>query len=371
MKGLGGFHLVCRADSDEAVTDLRNRKFRDSKPFAVMVSTLSSARDYAIVSTADEDLLLSPAHPIVLCRKNSGDLSEMVAPGTSSYGLMLPYTPLHWILLSDCRTLEKSGKDVPLVMTSANVSGEPLCYTNEEAVKKLSSVCDYFLCHNRKIERPVDDSVYLSSSQTAPVPIRRSRGYVPSLIRVGSVPLPKDPLYKTVIVASGGDMKSAMCILSDGKAVMSEHLGELSSPESYRNYVRAGESLKTLLELEPSIAACDLHPGYHSSQWARGLGLEVIEVQHHHAHIVSAMAENNLTGDVIGLACDGTGYGDDGSIWGCEVFVCDEVRYKRKASVKEYPLPGGDKAARELFRPALSLFLFKLLVMTGGNTLMI
>jgi hydrogenase maturation protein HypF len=389
IKGLGGFHLVCRADNHKSVCELRQRKIRDTKPFAIMVASVDDAKKIALVSDAEASLLLSPAHPIVLVRKkgcsnfvrNNGssnsvtiDISEALAPKTSSFGIMLPYTPLHSIILSDCQQLSEGRTMVPLVMTSANMSGEPLCYINEEAQDKLSLIADYFLFHNRDIERPLDDSVCIVTEEGIGVPIRRARGYVPSLInlpegmqsegngsviKVNTLPDPAngENIAHPVIIAAGGDMKAAICIADGSKAIMSEHLGELSSPSAFRNYIRAGASLQQLLEMKPAVAACDKHPGYNSADWAAKLGLPVIKVQHHHAHIVSCMADNGITGKVFGLACDGTGYGDDGSVWGCELFLCDEVEYTRVGSLKSFPLPGGDKSARELWRPALSLLI--------------
>jgi hydrogenase maturation protein HypF len=180
-----------------------------------------------------------------------------------------------------------------------------------------------------------------------------------SVIKVNTLPDPAngENIAHPVIIAAGGDMKAAICIADGSKAIMSEHLGELSSPSAFRNYIRAGASLQQLLEMKPAVAACDKHPGYNSADWAAKLGLPVIKVQHHHAHIVSCMADNGITGKVFGLACDGTGYGDDGSVWGCELFLCDEVEYTRVGSLKSFPLPGGDKSARELWRPALSLLI--------------
>ena len=340
IKGLGGFHLACRADDDEVVLRLRQLKARETKPLALMVSSLERARQLVDVDELAEKTLLSVAHPIVLCPKiKDCSLSDHVAPGTGTLGIMLPYTPLHELLFSII--------DVPLVMTSANPSDEPLCSDNDEARERLHKIADSFLLHNRDIERAIDDSVVIAMKGHM-VPLRRARGYVPAKIPV------KDR-GDTPILATGGDLKSTVCLLSGGEATVSEHLGELENPKALRNFVSAIERFEKLLSLKPQVVAYDMHPSYGSTAHGRRLSLRETAVQHHHAHIVSCMADNGLMGKVIGVACDGTGYGTDGAIWGCEIMECDEAGFKRMGHLCYFPLPGGDSAARQLWRPALSL----------------
>jgi len=353
VKGLGGFHLACRADSDAALRRLRKRKRRAARPFALMVGDLDSAAAIAEVDSVAADLLRDPARPIVLLpARETGAVGKEVAPGTDTLGIMLPYTPLHVLLLAAAAR--------PLVLTSGNPSAEPLCHDNDEALQRLSGMADGFLLHDRDIERPIDDSVVLALGSAPAAPdgtenalprftvLRRARGYVPDPIEV---PLSAD----APILALGGELKSAVCLLQDRRAIVSEHLGELTNAAAYRNFVRASSRLKKLLEIEPEIAACDLHPDYAATRYARDLELPLIETQHHHAHVVSCMAENGRTEPVIGVACDGTGYGTDGSVWGCEVLICDFADFDRVGRLSPFRLPGGDRGALETWRPAASL----------------
>ncbi|OGV91574.1 MAG: carbamoyltransferase HypF [Lentisphaerae bacterium RIFOXYB12_FULL_65_16] len=346
VKGLGGFHLACRADSDAAVLALRERKGREAKPLGVMVSNLAAAMTLVRLDPVSKELLTQWQRPIVLAPKLPGaPVSRHIAPGCDSFGIMLPYTPLHHLLLD-------SGMP-PLVMTSANPSEEPLCHANDEAVTRLAGIADGFLMHDRDIEHPLDDSVLAVASEcgrrrTCVVPVRRSRGYVPEPIRV-PVRSPQP------VLAVGGDLKGVVCVLRGDDAVLSEHLGELANPAAYRNFTIAVERFRRLLRVEPQVVAFDLHPEYVSTRYARGLGLHGVPVQHHHAHIAGCMAENGLTGPVLGLAADGTGYGTDGQIWGCELLLCDGAEFRRLGHLRYFPLPGGDLAAVETWRPALSL----------------
>jgi hydrogenase maturation protein HypF len=346
IKGIGGFHMACRADSDEAVLALRQRKGRDSKPLAIMVAGLAEARLCAEVDAASAEAMAGPERPIVLVkRRKGGPVSAHVAPGCGTLGIMLAYTPLHVLLLA-------RGVG-PLVMTSGNPSDEPLCRDNDEALARLAGVADAFLLHDRDIERRIDDSVVMApvaegGCAAATFPIRRARGYVPAPIAV--------PVHsKQCVLAVGGELKSTICLLAGGAAVVSEHLGELPHPATYRNFLGTVELFKRLLRLEPDVLACDLHPSYITAHWARAAGLPVEAVQHHHAHVVSCMADSGIAGQVIGIACDGTGYGSDGAIWGGEVLVCDESDFTRAAHLRYYPLPGGDAAAIETWRPAAGL----------------
>jgi hydrogenase maturation protein HypF len=343
IKGIGGFHLACMADDDRAVATMRLRKQRDAKPFALMVSTLDLAREFASIDQAAEQALRSAARPIVLVpKRHPNSISDRVAPGASCFGIMLPYTPIQHLLF-----LQGLG---PLVMTSANLSEEPLCYENEEALERLAHIADGFLMHNRPIERRVDDSILLSTALEATpiVPIRRSRGYVPEPIRL-SRPAPEP------ILALGGDLKSTLCIASGQQAVLSEHFGDLANPDAYRSYLGGIPRLAGLLRVAPVIVAHDLHPDYHSTRYAQWEARQRLGIQHHHAHIASCMAEHGVSDRVVGIACDGTGYGTDGSIWGCEILVCDEMEFQRAAHLRYFRLPGGDAAAAEIWRPAVSL----------------
>ena len=347
VKGLGGFHLACRADSDDAVAELRRRKAREAKPLALMTPSLESAARLVALDDAAIEALCSPTRPIVLVAKRPGAaVSPHVAPASNCLGVMLPYTPLHALLFA-----EGLG---PLVMTSGNPSAEPLCRDNDEALHRLRSIADGFLLHNRDIERRVDDSVLMTaildgdSVASRTVPLRRARGLAPAPIRLPiAAPEP--------VLAVGAELKSTVCILADNNAVLSEHLGDLTNPAAYRNFASTVECLQTLLDTRPRHLACDLHPDYAATRYARNLPLPRTAVQHHHAHVVSCMAENGVTEPVIGLACDGTGYGSDGTIWGCEVLTCDSCTFTRVGHLRTFPLPGGDAAAADTWRPALGL----------------
>jgi hydrogenase maturation protein HypF len=344
IKGLGGFHLACRADDDAAVERLRARKGREAKPLAVMVDGLDAARAYAHVDAAAEAALSSPVRPIVLLRKRAGArLAQSVAPDTGQWGLMLPATPLHHLLLRDL--------GLPLVMTSGNPSQEPLCAENDEAMARLDGLADGYLLHDRPIARRVDDSVVVALDSgegggSYLLPLRRARGLVPG-------PLALDFEASEPVLALGGDLKSALCLVTGKQAVLSEHLGDLAHPAAFRNFLSAQERLCRLLRTEPLRLAADLHPDYVSTRWAQRQGLDLTLVQHHHAHVVSAMVEHGLHGPVVGVACDGTGYGTDGGIWGGEILVCDRAAWRRAAHLAIFPLMGGDAAAHEPWRPAL------------------
>jgi hydrogenase maturation protein HypF len=343
VKGIGGFHLACRADDDEAVLRLRERKGREAKPFALMVAWLAEAKRLAEVNSSAGEIMTSVHRPIVLVPKvDMESVSEYVAPGSDCYGIMLPYTPLHELLFA-----EGLG---PLVMTSGNPSDEPLSCDNDEALQRLGDIADAFLLHDRDIERKIDDPVVMAFGRPVGrvMQIRRARGFVPEPIHVETVA--DEP-----ILAVGGELKSTVCVLAGGDAVLSEHLGELPNAEAYRNFIRTIEQFKELLGVEPKIVACDLHPYYAATRYARWLGLRTVEVQHHHAHVVSCMADNEISGRVIGISCDGTGYGSDGTIWGCEVLACDEADFERVGHLGYFPLFGGDVAAYETWRPAVGL----------------
>lgn len=354
VKGLGGFHLACRADDDEVVARLRARKSRESKPLAIMVADLAAARELAVIDEAAAAALTDVTRPIVLVPKQAGGrgesstrmrVSPQVAPDTDMLGIMLPYTPLHELLFA-----EGLG---PAVMTSGNPTEEPLCCDNEEALERLAQIADAFLLHNRDIERRVDDSVVLAGGVgTSVVPVRRARGFAPGPIRV--------PIHASEpVLAVGAELKSTVCVLAGSTAIVSEHLGELANAKAYRNFVATVEKFKQLLRVEPRVIAYDLHPEYSSTRYAlayaREQGSTAIGVQHHHAHMVSVMAEHGLTGAVLGISCDGTGFGTDGAIWGCELLVGDESQFERAGYLRYFPLLGGDVSARETWRPAAGL----------------
>jgi hydrogenase maturation protein HypF len=348
IKGIGGFHLACCADNDMVVSRLRRRKLREAKPLAMMIGTLDAARELAEVDEAAASELAGTVRPIVLVpRRPDVNISHHVAPDGDYFGLMLPYTPLHHLLFAEGLC--------PLVMTSANPSEEPLCRDNDEARERLARAADAFLLNNRDIERRVDDSVVLSLGSTGGgraippvVPLRRARGLAPE-------PIPLEVEAPEPVLAVGGELKSAVCLVKGREAVLSEHLGELSNPVAYRNFVETIEQFKRLLDVEPKVVAHDLHPEYASTRYARGLNVTRTEVQHHHAHVISVMADAGLSGPVVGISCDGTGYGPDGAIWGCEILCGDEAGYERAAHLAYYPLLGGDAAAREGWRPAVAL----------------
>lgn len=341
IKGIGGFHLAVDALNDEAVLRLRRRKHRDHKPFALMAGSVESVRKYALVAAAAEKLLKGPQAPIVLLPKApNAPIAPAVAEGVGTFGFMLCYAPLHHLLFAE-------GLDV-LVMTSANISDEPLICKNDVARERLGEVADAFLMHNREIYRQVDDSV-VHFVAGRPVPLRRARGYVPT-------PVLMEPGTDRDILAAGADLKNAFALVKRNQLVLSEHIGDLEDAEVYRHYVDSIEHLRRLFEVEPEIVVCDLHPRYLSTHHARSFaGAKMIQVQHHWAHVASVLAEHGVSGPVIGLECDGTGYGPDGAIWGCECLIASLTQFKRFGHLDYYPLPGGDKASKEAIRPALSL----------------
>ncbi len=340
IKGLGGFHLAVDAANEEAVRRLRSRKYREEKPFAVMVRDLDAASRIATIGPLERDLLLSPQRPIVLCRKRDNRIiAPSVAPGVPNQGIMLPYTPLHHLLL------EKQFST--LVMTSANQVDEPICIGNREALARLKGIADFFLFHNRDILVRCDDSV-AAVMEKKPVLLRRSRGFAPR-------PLSLKRNYPAVL-ALGPQLKATLCILKGGFAYLSPHIGDLETPEA-RDFHRESLSLmERIAECRPEVIACDLHPAYYTTRLAEELShREIIRVQHHHAHIVSAMAENGLTCRVIGLAMDGTGYGPDGTAWGGEFLVTGEAEFLRAGHIRSYMLPGSEKAVKDPWRVAASL----------------
>ena len=342
VKGIGGMHLACSALNSLVIETLRTRKGRIDKPLAIMVQDIESARRIAFMSQDEERLLQSLARPIVLLRRRPDlGLSEAIAPATRDLGVMLPYSPLHTLLVE--RT--------PLVLTSGNISDEPIVRTNREAWERLRSVADAFLIHNREIHMLCDDSV-MRIDRDRLVPIRRSRGYAPLPVRL----ITTGP----GVLATGGELKSTFCLTQNEQALVSPHLGDLSHVGTFEAFRRSLDHFLSLFEIHPEIIACDLNPSSLSSEWARGesrrCGLRLVEVQHHHAHIASVLAEHriDLRQRVIGVSLDGTGYGPDGTTWGGEFLIASCAEYFRWAHLKPIALPGGDVSVRHPFRSALA-----------------
>jgi len=340
IKGLGGFHLACNARSESAVNLLRERKRRVEKPFAVMLRRIEDVERFCRVDDGARKLLLSQERPIVLLpnRPESG-LAGGIAPRNRFLGVFLPYTPLHQLLFS-------SGKYDALVMTSANLSEEPIAIENDDAVRRLRGIADAYLVHDRDILRRCDNSV-VRLAAGRPQMLRRSRGFVPV-----PVPLERD---SEPTLAVGGELKNTVCVVRGNEAFLSQHIGDLDNLDSYAFFGEAVEHLRRILEVRPKAIAYDLHPDYFSTKWALAQeGVQLVGVQHHHAHIVSCMAENHLDGKVIGIVLDGGGHGTDGAIWGGEVLLADCADFDRAAHFEYVPLPGGTAAIHEPWRVAVS-----------------
>jgi hydrogenase maturation protein HypF len=352
IKGLGGFLLACDATNDAVVKTLRQRKKRFSKPFAVMVATVDEAKRYCYVSSEEEKLLASPQSPIVLMRWMEGSsISQEVAPNLQFLGIMLPYTPLHHILLRDI------GR--PLVMTSGNLSEEPIARDNDEALRRLSGIADYFLVHNRDIYSRYDDSVAMVERGTVQL-IRRARSYAPYPIRL--------PFRTRQVLGCGAEDKNTFCLTRDNYAFVSQHIGDMENMETLEHFDRTISLYKRLFHIEPEIIAYDLHPDYLATKYAQELGesgMKLIPVQHHHAHIASCLADNGLEGPVIGVALDGTGMGADGNIWGGEFLIADYRNFNRVGHLEYLPLPGGDAAVKRPRRTAIGY----ILTLLGENAL--
>ncbi|MCE5187457.1 MAG: carbamoyltransferase HypF [Planctomycetaceae bacterium] len=342
IKGIGGFHLAVDATDDAAVRRLRQRKHRDAKPFAMMAATLEEIRKHSVVGAEEERLLTSAASPIVLLdKKETNAIAPLVAFGTNRFGFMLPYAPLHHLLFSE------PGIDV-LVMTSANLADEPLICDNEQALEELDIVADVFLMHNRQIYRQLDDSV-MHVVSGRPSFLRRARGYVPS-------PIYRARPAKREIFAAGPDLKNTFCFVKDDQFIVSEHIGDLADSRVYQHYVRSVAHLAELFQVRPQIVACDLHPGYLSTYFAAQMkDVRLVPIQHHWAHAASVLADAGKDGPIIALIADGTGYGTDGAIWGCECLIASLTEFERVGHLQYYPLAGGDKASKEAIRPLLGL----------------
>jgi hydrogenase maturation protein HypF len=339
MKGLGGYHLAVDALNPLAVARLRRRKLREEKPFAVMSPDLAAIQRYAVVETAEEDLLRSIQRPIVLLKKApSYGLAEEVAPCNRYVGAMLPYTPLHHLLLRCGFTA--------LVMTSGNRSEEPIAIANDDAFERLVDIADAFLIHDRDIYLRSDDSVIRHAGGATRF-LRRSRGYVPAPVSLRRELPP--------ILACGAELKNTVCFTKADQVFISQHIGDLENLATYEFFQKTIGHMQRILAVRPEIIACDLHPDYLSTRWAdEQRDIPKVRVQHHHAHIVSCMAEHRLEGTVIGLSCDGTGYGPDGTVWGGEVLIADARGFERAAHLSCVPMPGSAAAIREPWRMAVS-----------------
>jgi hydrogenase maturation protein HypF len=350
IKGLGGFHFVVDAANDDAIARLRERKQREEKPLALMYPSIEQIKQDCLVSELEERLLLAPESPIVLLRRRDGNqipglditldrISAGVAPSNPYLGVMLPYTPLHHILMREMRT--------PIVATSGNLSDEPICTDEREAIERLHGIADCFLVHNRPIVRHADDSVVRIVAGRELV-LRRARGYAPLPIRIQSD-------SDLTAIAVGAHLKNTIALVNNSNVFISQHIGDLETTESFDAFQRAIRDFKDLYGVGASPMVCDMHPDYLSSKYARDSVEQFTEVQHHYAHVASCMAENQIDGPVLGVSWDGTGYGVDGTIWGGEFLVTNDTSFERKASFKQFKLPGGDKAAKEPRRSAIGV----------------
>ncbi|MDL1911338.1 carbamoyltransferase HypF, partial [Chloroflexi bacterium CFX6] len=368
IKGLGGFHLACDATNAKAVTELRRRKLRVDKPFALMMPDLETVEKHCLVSDEERHLLTSTARPIVLLkRKPESNIAREAAPNQDWLGVMLPYTPLHYLLFAD--SLHPSSFILPpLVMTSGNLAEEPIATDNDEARERLSQLADAFLMHNRDIHVRCDDSVVRAISDQLSVisdqssvvsdqwslmtyPIRRSRGYSPFPVKL--------PFEVPQLLAAGSELKNTFCITNGNYAFLSHHIGDMENYETLQSFEQGVEHFERLFRVEPEAIAYDMHPNHLATRYAleraEREGLPTVAVQHHHAHVAACMAEHGLNEPVIGAAFDGTGYGEDGAIWGGEFLIAGYTSYQRAAHLEYFPLPGGDAAIKRPARTALAL----------------
>ncbi len=339
VKGLGGFHLMCNATDEPSVRLLRERKRRPAKPFAVMFPDVQRIRQHAELCETEAALIESAEKPVVLVKSKTGSIAPSVAPGIERLGVFLPYTPLQHRLFETIA--------FPLVATSANLSDEPIIRSEEELAFKLADVADGVLTHNREIVNACDDSV-MQVVGTQSLMLRLARGFAPCTLR--------SP-FKTAkkVLAVGGHQKSTVALAFEDKIVVSPHIGDLGSLEAFEYFERTLETFKRFYDFEPDLIVCDKHPGYETTKWAKAQGIEVLEVQHHYAHLLAVLAEHQIEEKVLGFAFDGTGYGDDGTIWGGEVLLADATSYERVVSLKPFRLIGGEKTVREPRRVALGL----------------
>jgi len=342
VKGLGGFHLMVDARNDAAVRELRTRKHREEKPFALMYPSLDAVKADCLVSELEERLLLSPEAPIVLLEKRpktGSGVSTMVAPHNPLLGIMLPANPLHHLLMRELK--------MPIVATSGNLTDEPLCIEEREALDRLRGIADVFLVHDRPIVRHVDDSIVRMILGRELV-LRRGRGFAP-------LPVPLPAGHETPVLAVGAHLKNTVALRIGGNAFLSQHIGDLETKESIAAFHRVIDDFRILYDVQPETVVCDLHPDYLSTQCAKTTGLPTFEVQHHYAHVASCMAENELAGPVLGVSWDGTGLGTDGTIWGGEFLLTTDQSFERVGTFKSFPLPGGEQSIKEPRRTAVGL----------------
>jgi hydrogenase maturation protein HypF len=376
IKGLGGYHLACDATNVKSVLELRERKLRVDKPFALMMPDIETVEKHCFLDENERELLLSRERPIVLLqRKSESNVALAVAPNQYFLGVMLPYTPLHYLLFFtkkintelNSTNIESFQPPQILVMTSGNISEEPIAYNNVEAREKLRTLADAFLMHNRAINMRCDDSVVrafrmeptkLSNNHKNKelqflYPLRRSRGYSPNPLIL--------PFSTPEILATGSEIKNTFCLTKDNYAFMSQHIGDMENYETYQSFKASIEHFKNIFRIVPKAIACDLHPNYLATQYAiehsKQENISIYQIQHHHAHIAACMVDNGLKGEqpILGVSFDGTGYGDDGSIWGGEFLIADYLAYQRFGHIENFPLPGGDAAIRKPYRIALAL----------------
>lgn len=354
IKGLGGFLLACDATNEKVVELLRYRKRRPAKPLAIMVADIDEAKRHCYVSEGEEKLLTSPQSPIVLMRwKPDSTVSQAVAPNLKYLGGMLPYTPLHHILLKETK--------LPLIMTSGNLSEEPIAKDNDEAIRRLSGIADYFLIHNRNIYAKYDDSVTIIEGDNIQL-TRRARGYAPYPVHL--------TFKAKQVLGCGAQLKNTFCLTKDNYAFLSQHIGDMENLETMEHFENTLNLYKKLFRIKPEIIAYDLHPEYLSTKYALELAgqfsnIKFTPIQHHHAHIVSCMVDNGVDAPVIGVALDGTGYGSDGHVWGAEFLVADYHNFKRMGHLQYLPLPGGEAAIKRPYRTAIGY----LLNLLGENAL--
>lgn len=342
IKGIGGYQIACDAQNEEAVNRLRERKIREGKPFAVMFGNVETLQNFVYLYPDEKKSVISWRRPIVIAQEKE-KLASGVSVGFRTIGAMLPYMPFHYLLFEKLKL-------PAIVLTSGNLSDEPIVIKNKEAVEKLTRIADAVLVYNREIYNRTDDSVVISVNEKERL-IRRSRGYTPQ------------PFYLNLnvdgIFAAGAELVNCFAIGKGNQAILSQHIGDLKNLETLEFYTESVKRFKKLFRMQPNLAVCDMHPDYLSTKFAKGLDIPGIEVQHHHAHIASCMAEYNLDEKVIGVSLDGTGYGDDGNIWGSEFFICDLADYERVIHFDYIPLPGGDSVTKEPWRTAVS-YLYKI-----------
>jgi hydrogenase maturation protein HypF len=341
LKGIGGFQLLADARDERVISELRKRKRRSEKPFAVMFPDIEAVKSECELSAQEESLLFSVESPIVLLKRKSG-IKPNVAPetaiGNPYLGVMLPYSPLHHILMRELK--------IPVIATSGNISEEPICIDETQALEKLNGIADYFLVHNRKILRHVDDSIARIAGGREMI-IRRARGYAPLPVVISGLNEP--------VLAVGAHLKNTIAVNKNNNVFISQHIGDLENIESINAFKKVTNDLQSFYEIKPEKIICDLHPDYISTKYAKESGEQVIQLQHHYAHVLSCMAENNIDGEILGVSWDGTGYGTDGTIWGGEFIIPQGRNFKRAAYLKPFRLPGGEKAIYEVWRTGFAL----------------